>query len=65
MRYIDKIIKSAVFCLLIIFITGAAQADGGELPINHLLIVPRADGRGISVSSEKAYLMVRGDYEIY
>ena len=34
-----------------------------EIPKNHLLIIPRDDGRGLYVSS-KTYLMIRGDYEI-
>jgi len=45
--------------------SGAERLGGEELPINHLMLVPRADGRGISVTSAKAYVMVRGDYEIY
>lgn len=45
--------------------------DGTELkanakaPINHLLLVPRADDRGIMVTSAIGFIMVRGDYEIY
>ena len=30
---------------------------------NHLLILPRADGRGVKVT-EKAWFLVKGDYEI-
>ncbi|WP_250277927.1 hypothetical protein [[Clostridium] colinum] len=30
---------------------------------NHLLIIPRSDGRGIKVT-EKAWFLVKGDYEI-
>lgn len=38
---------------------------GGEaVGINHALIIPRADGRGIVVTSEKAYVLVRGAYSI-
>lgn len=33
------------------------------IPYNHLLIVPRSDGRGVYAESD-AILMVRGDYEI-
>lgn len=38
--------------------------DGQEVGINHLLIIPRADGRGIVINSEKAYVLVRGAYSI-
>lgn len=34
-----------------------------EIPLNHLLIIPRQDGRGITITHE-AYLMIRGDYTI-
>jgi len=45
--------------------SGLERLSGEELPVNHLILVPRADGRGISVTSSKAFVMVRGDYEIY
>lgn len=32
---------------------------------NHLLIAPRPDGRGITVTSIDAYIMVKGQYEIF
>lgn len=44
--------------------------DGGEIldlndiPTRHLLVIPRGDGRGITVTSEECYLMVRGEYTI-
>ena len=38
--------------------------NGQEVGINHLLIIPRNDGRGIVVTSEKAYVLVRGAYTI-
>lgn len=34
-----------------------------EVPLNHLIIIPRQDGRGILIDQE-AYLMIRGDYSI-
>jgi hypothetical protein len=37
--------------------------NGGEVPLNHLLIVPSSDGRGITVTNE-AYIMVKGEYNI-
>ncbi|MGP1442113.1 MAG: hypothetical protein ACTTJ2_05740 [Anaerovoracaceae bacterium] len=38
---------------------GTDLRTGDSVQANHLLLVPRADGRGLSVSTE-AYLMVRG-----
>jgi len=45
--------------------TGDELYDGNSLPINHSLLIPRADSRAISVTSVIAYIMVRGDYEIF
>ena len=46
-------------------------SDGTELynasavPLYHCLLVPRGgDGRGIQITSDEAYVMVRGDYQI-
>jgi hypothetical protein len=44
---------------------GVELQNGEKLPVNHALLIPRADGRGISVTSDIAYIMARGDYEIY
>jgi len=38
--------------------------DGRNIPINHLLISSRNDGRGIVITSEKAYILVKGNYEL-
>jgi hypothetical protein len=43
---------------------GADIADGGNVPTNHMLIVPRGDGRGIFVTKDKTFVMVRGEYNI-
>ncbi|MCL2158224.1 MAG: hypothetical protein FWH48_07380 [Oscillospiraceae bacterium] len=45
--------------------TGEELLNGQSLPINHSLLIPRNDGRGIAITSAVAYVMVRGDYEIY
>lgn len=37
--------------------------DGEEIPLNHHLLIPRDDGRGVSFSTE-AYAMVKGEYTI-
>ena len=38
--------------------------DGNSVPINAYCLIPRGDGRGIVCTSETAYIMVRGAYEI-
>ena len=43
---------------------GADLADKTVLSANHLLLVPRDDGRGLVVTSTEAYIMVRGTYRI-
>jgi len=45
--------------------SGTELLDGEDLPINHLVLIPRADGRAIIVTSDKAFVMARGDYEIF
>ena len=37
--------------------------NGTDIGLNHLLLIPRADGRGIRCT-EDAYVMVLGSYEI-
>lgn len=37
--------------------------SGEEVGINHSLIIPRNDGRGIVITSETAYVLVRGNYK--
>lgn len=44
---------------------GIDLAAGGEIKLNHQLLVPRGgDGRGIIITSDSAYIMVRGEYSI-
>lgn len=43
---------------------GVDLTDGMEIPWNHLLLVPRDDGRGITVTSVEAYIMARGQYTV-
>jgi hypothetical protein len=46
-------------------LTSAEEHLNGDIvPVNHLLLIPRADGRGLLVLSETAFILVRGDYEI-
>lgn len=46
--------------------TGGKDLQNGEnVPSNHLLLIPRGDdGRGITVTSSSAWIMVRGEYKI-
>lgn len=45
-------------------VTGAVDIKSGEnIPLNHLLIVPRSDGRG-AIIIEDAYIMIRGEYQV-
>ena len=44
--------------------SGTELLFGADVPINAYCLIPRADGRGIICTSEIAYVMVRGIYEI-
>ena len=43
--------------------TGSNLKQGSVVTMNHILIVPRADGRGVNVT-EAAWFLVKGDYTI-
>lgn len=44
---------------------GADLAEGTPITPNHLLLVPRGgDGRGLIVTSDSVYVMVRGGYTV-
>lgn len=46
-------------------LTSAGRILNGEaLPRDHYIIIPRADGRGVTVTSDDAYFMVRGEYTV-
>jgi len=49
-------------------VTGGADiAVGAKVPLNHQLIIPRDDGRGVQVKADSkgtTYIMVRGRYEV-
>ena len=47
------------------YTAGVDLLNGENVPMYHLLLIPRADGRAISITSDVAFVMVRGDYEIY
>ncbi len=44
--------------------SGSELYNGTEIPINAYCLIPRGDGRGVYCTSETAYIMVRGSYEI-
>lgn len=44
--------------------TGIDALNGSAVTQNHLMIVPRDDGRGLKVTSDNTNIMVRGSYEI-
>ncbi len=44
-------------------VTGGADIAKGLIPKNHLIIIPRDDGRGVLVT-KKATFMIRGGYTI-
>ena len=43
---------------------GIDIGEGKAVPDNHLLIIPRDDGRGMYVTKDKTFILVRGDYNI-
>lgn len=43
---------------------GGELLGGAVIPINHLLLIPRADGRAVKATSSQVFIMVRGEYTI-
>ncbi|MBE6622052.1 MAG: hypothetical protein E7630_03765 [Ruminococcaceae bacterium] len=43
---------------------GTVNVNGSLLPANHYMVIPKADGRGLVVSSDTAIILVRGEYNI-
>lgn len=43
---------------------GGDLKNGANILTNHLLLIPRDDGRGIKVTSASAWVMIKGKYEI-
>ena len=44
--------------------TGFELFNGAEISPNHVLIVPRYDGRGVAITSSGAWFIIRGPYTI-
>lgn len=45
-------------------ITGTDLGTGANVPVNHLLLIPRNDGRGITITKAETYVLVRGSYSV-
>ncbi len=68
----EIVLRSGSAIVVSIVVNGLSDmTDGAELlntaniPLNHHLLVPRGgDGRGIEITSEEAYIMVRGEYSV-
>lgn len=43
---------------------GTDLLNGNLVPLNHMLLIPRGDGRGLVILSDEAYIMVRGGYTV-
>lgn len=44
--------------------SGVDITTGQDVPLNHLLLISRDDGRGLKVVSSKAWVLVKGPYTI-
>ncbi|GAA0367972.1 hypothetical protein [Bacillus horti] len=45
-------------------VTEGVDIRGTRVPANHLILIPRTDGRGIEVTKGPSSILVRGSYEI-
>ena len=46
-------------------VTSARDIKGGEIiPSNHLIVVPRTDGRGFRVDSIRVIVIIKGNYTV-
>ena len=43
---------------------GTVLINGKTLPTNHYLVIPKPDGRGFTVSSTEAVILIRGEYNV-
>lgn len=59
-----RVIASKQGGILDITYTGGDLKHRDKVQLNHLLIIPRKDGRGLKITSREAWLMIRGEYEI-
>ncbi|MEW9121229.1 MAG: hypothetical protein AB2421_00865 [Thermotaleaceae bacterium] len=45
-------------------ISGKDLKTGEGIPLNQLILVPRDDGRGIDVTADRTFILIKGGYEI-
>ena len=45
-------------------ISGKDLKSGDVVPMNQLILVPRDDGRGIDITADKTFILIKGGYEI-
>ncbi len=43
---------------------GSVLTNGTLIPTNHYLVIPKGDGRGFTVTSDNANILIRGEYNI-
>ena len=43
---------------------GTELLNGDSVAINHMLLIPREDGRGIQITSATAFIMIRGEFTL-
>lgn len=43
---------------------GVDLKTGEQIKLNHLIIIPRSDGRGIEVKSNSTFIMIKGRYSV-
>lgn len=46
------------------YTAGSEIENGQAIPLNHMILIARGDGRGVRVLSSEAYIMIRGEYSI-
>ncbi len=44
--------------------SGDELMNGDNIPLNHVLVIPRDDNRGFTVTETEAWILIRGDYTI-
>jgi len=46
------------------YTAGVEVMNNDDITINHMMLIPRPDGRGILVTSTSAFIMIRGEYKL-
>lgn len=42
---------------------GEDLLTGDQIKLNHLLLIPRSDGRGLQVKTDNTFIMIKGNYK--